>query len=208
MAPLLDAAERAQLQERLLELDGVLYAGIHPETDHLWVVRDPSYDEAPIELAVRNRLASLGHDPAGVGVRVTLPIQSGPRRRVRFESVEASEELTRSTVTVALEWNGSVHRGTASGETGFAIELKTTARAAVRALEELAGQPLDVRVIGVKPIHAFDSELMVASVTRPGSGDNRLIGAVVVEDDLRKAAALAVLNALNRTLGNFLHTDG
>jgi hypothetical protein len=207
MAVSLDAEARAHLQDRLQELEGVLHAGLHPETGELWIVRDPAYQHGPIELAVRNRLATLGHDPGGLQVRVTLPVASGPRRRVRFESVHRSEEHGRTTVSVSLEWDDQVHTGAATGERGPAIELRTTARAAVNALEKLTGQELDMRIIGVKLIHAFDSDLMVASLVRAQGERHHLVGTVVVSDDPLEAAALAVLSALNRTLGNFLHTS-
>lgn len=206
MAVAIDADARANLQERLLELEGVLHAGLDARTTDLWVVRDPAYENAPIEVAVRNRIAALGLDPAAFHVRVTLPGSAGPRRRVRFESVDRVEEHGRVTITVGLEWDGAVHMGTATGEKGPAIELKTTAAAAVTALERLTSEDLEVRVIGVKPIHAFDSDLIVASLIRAGSGRQRLVGAVVVTSDPLEAAAVAVLSALNRTLGNFLHT--
>jgi hypothetical protein len=206
MAATLDADARAALQHTVLELDGILYAGIDPRSGCLWVVRDPAFDQGPIELAIRNRIASIGHDPADVHVRVTLPGPPAPRRRVRFEGIDRAEEHGQVTVTVRLEWDGSVYTGQARGERGPAIELKTTARAALDALEDLSGQQLQLRIIGVKRIHAFDSDLMVASLLRVDGAHQRLVGTVVVNDDPLAAAALAVLNALNRTLGNFLHT--
>ena len=208
MALTLDADKRAQLGQELMALDGVLHAAIDPRSGtDVWVVRDPGYERGPIELAVRNRLATLGHDPSGLSVRVTLPSATGPRRRVMFESVERVETGRTVTIRVTLEWGGTRSTGEASGERGPAIELKTTARAAVAALEELSGQSLDVRIIGVKPIHAFDSDLMVASLSRSTGIEQRLVGAVVVSEDPLAAAAVAVLSALNRTLGNFLHTS-
>ena len=206
MAATLDAEARATLQDGLLELDGILYASIDPRSGDLWVVRDAAHDTGPIELSIRNRIAELGHDPAGMNVRISLSGPPGPRRRVRFEEVERLEDGGQVTVIVHLEWDGTVHTGQATGEKGPAIELKTTAKAAVQALERLSGQQLALRIIGVKPIHAFDSDLMVASLLRVDGAHHRLVGTVVVHDDPLAAAALAVLSALNRTLGNFLHT--
>lgn len=207
MAPPLDPEARDTLEEELIALEGVLHAGIaHTGTD-VWVVRDPGFEQAPIEIAVRNRLANLGHDPSGLQVKVTLPTSPGPRRRVRFERVERNEEGGRVTITVSLEWADNVYTGQASGERGPAIELKTTARAAVAALEQLSGESLGLRIIGVKAVHAFDSDLMVASLYRSAGVQQRLVGAVLVVDDPLAAAAVAVLSALNRTLGNFLHTS-
>jgi hypothetical protein len=60
-------------------------------------------------------------------------------------------------MTVRLEWNDIVHTGSATGERGPAVELKTTAQAALDAIEKVSGQSLSLRIIGVKQIHAFDS---------------------------------------------------
>lgn len=206
MPAALDADAIANLQARVLELEGVLYAGITGDSAELWVVRDPAYDQGPIEVAVRNRIAALGIDLPDLALRVTLPAASPARRRIRFESLERVEDHGRVAISVDLEWDGAVHTGTASAEEGPAIELKTTARAAVDALERLTGQDLELRIIGVKPVRAFDTDLMVASLIRAGAGQQRLVGAVIVTEGPLQAAALAVLSALNRTLGNFLHT--
>ncbi|MFO7894315.1 MAG: hypothetical protein R6U63_11315 [Longimicrobiales bacterium] len=207
MTARLDVDARDRLEEELMGMEGVLHASMDPRTGmELWVIRDPSHEQGPIEIAVRNRLAALGHDPGGLDVRVTLPTAPGPRRRVRFEGVERTEDGGRVSIAVMLEWDGQTYSGSATGERGPAIELKTTARAAVEALERLSGQALDLRIIGVKAVHAFDSDLMVASLYRSAGVQQRLVGAVLVTDDPLSAAAVSVLSALNRTLGNFLHT--
>lgn len=202
------ADSRDELEKGLMSLEGVLHAAIDPRSgSDVWVVRDPNYEKGPLELAVRNHLAALGHDPEQFEVRVTLPTAGGPRRRVRFEGVERVEEAGRVSIVVSLEWEGETYTGEATGERGPAIELKTTAAAAIRALERLSGESLELRIIGVKAIHAFDSDLMVASLFRSGGTRQRLVGAVVVREDPLAAAAVAVMSALNRTLGNFLHTS-
>lgn len=203
----LDSETRGAIEERLSALEGVLHAAVNSRSAEIWIARDPAYQEGPIELSVRTALASLGHDPSIFAVHVTLPVPAGPRRRVRFVSVAREEDSGRVSVTVTLEWNDRLHEGRASGDKGHALELKTTAQAALEALRTLSPQELDLRVIGVKPIHAFDSDLVVASLLRTtDSAPQRLVGAVVAGDDLLAAAALAVLSAVNRTLGNFLHT--
>lgn len=208
MASRPSADAREDLEQRLMSLDGVLHAAIDARSGtDVWVVRDPSHETGPIELAIRNQLAAMGHDPTAFEVRVTLPTVPGPRRRVRFVGVERVEEAGRVSIVVSLEWEGETHTGQATGERGPAIELKTTAAAAVEALERLSGEALELRIIGVKAIHAFDSDLMVASLYRSAGTPQRLVGAVVVRDDPLAAAAVAVMSALNRTLGNFLHTS-
>jgi len=204
----LDPAARSELESELRALDGVLYAAIE-DTGDVWVVREQAAEPVPLELAVRGRLGELGHDTKGVRITLAVPLAPEPRRRVRFVKAErGQDEVGLATVTVTVEWEGALYTGEASGETGFAIELKTTGRAVVQALERLAREEFGLRVIGVKQIHAFDSEVMVASLLRrTESGPHKLVGAAVVEADPVRAAAIAVLDALNRTLGNFLDTS-
>lgn len=206
MAAAFEADVRADIQECLLKLDGVLHAAMDAGSSDVWIVRDPAHDEAPLDIAVRNQITALGIDPGDLEIRIAVPINPGPRRRVRLVSVERIDEHRRVTVKVGLEWEDAVHTGSASAEKGSAIELRTAARAAVDALEHLTGEDLNVRIIGVKPIRAFDSDLMVTSLIRAGADEQPLVGAVVVSTDRLAAVATAVLSALNRKLGNFLHT--
>lgn len=207
MAAPLDDRARSKLQAELSALDGVLHVGFDPQSPTLWIVRDPTHHQGPVELTVRNHLARLDDVPDDLEILLTLPVANGPRRRVRFESVERSETHGRITVTVHLEWEGQVHSGSATGDEGSAIELKTTAQATVYALQKLTAQDLELRIIGVKPIRAFDSDLIVASLIRAGAAHQHLVGAVVVSAGPLEGAALAVLSALNRVLGNTLHTS-
>jgi hypothetical protein len=126
------------------------------------------------------------------------------RERVRFDSIERTEERDNQIgVTVALEWAGQTFRGAARGERGDTIEIRTAAAATVDALEKAVGAPLGIRLIGVKQVRAFDAELIVVSLNREEQRQ-KLVGIVVIGEDPRRAAALAVLNALNRSLGNRL----
>jgi hypothetical protein len=113
-----------------------------------------------------------------------------PEQRIRF--------------TVTLEWGGSEYRGTASGEQGGALELRTVAAASLDAVLALVPADLQVRLAGVKQVRAFDADLIVVSLYRPDGTPHNLVGVVVTGTDVRRAAAVAVLNALNRLLGNYL----
>jgi hypothetical protein len=207
MTPPLHTDDRLALVQQVARLDGVLHAAMEPDQPVLWIVRDPAHDQAPVEVSVHNHIAALGHDPASFQVRLALPAVDGPRRRVRFLDTRRSLDAEGVTIHVSLEWNDRVSTGFASGEKGPAIELKTSAQAAIHALEQLTGQPLGIRIIGVKQVHAFDSDIMVASLLRTLGVRQRLVGAVLVSEDPLRAAALSVLSALNRLLGNYLHTS-
>lgn len=205
----LDADQRQEIESEIRALAGVLHVSIEADGGTVWVVREPGAEPVPLELAVRTRLTELGHAAEGVRLSLAVPLEAEPRRRVRFLDAERTqEESGQVSVRVRLEWNDTEVSADASGEKGAAIELKTTGVAAVRALETLAGAELGLRIIGVKQIHAFDTEVTVASLLRRGDVQpKKLVGAAVVEENPLKAAAIAVLDALNRTLGNFLATD-
>jgi hypothetical protein len=80
------------------------------------------------------------------------------------------------------------------------------AEAALRALEEFAEGSLSFELIGVKHIRAFDSNLVIVSIGIRGSAGTRLVGCYLADEDMPRGAALAVLNATNRLLGNYLAT--
>jgi hypothetical protein len=204
--PPIDVDAARTVEERLRALEGILHASVDPHTGDIWVVHDPNHEPGPVDLAVRNALASSNYELHNARVRVALPTAAGPRRRVRFVDASREENEHGATITVRLEWKDVVHVGSATGERGSVVELKTAAAAALDCLEKLSGQSLGLRIIGVKTVQAFDSTLMVASIMRTEGSPQRLVGAVIASGDPRRSAALAVLSGLNRTLGNFLHT--
>jgi hypothetical protein len=206
MAAPFDPERRDALIQAVSALDGVRHVGLDPRAGELWVACEPDRDRGPLEVAVRNALAAFGAGADTLDIRLSTGPTEAPRRRVRFLSVERSEERLQTRIAVELEWHDSIHRGSATCEKAPAIELNTTAAAVVDALERLTDVELGLRVVGVKRFRAFDSELMVASLSRDDGARQHLVGAVVVSADPFEAAALATLSALNRTLGNFLHT--
>ena len=84
------------------------------------------------------------------------------------------------------------------------MELRTISSASLAAIAALVPHDVKVRLAGVKMVRAFDAEMVVVSLYRPDDEPHNLVGAVVSGDDPRRAAATAVLNALNRLLGNYL----
>jgi hypothetical protein len=66
---------------------------------------------------------------------------------------------------------------------------------------------LNLELIGVKAMRAFDANIVIVSVgaTREGNPE-RLLGSYLAEQDPLRGAVIAVLNATNRVLGNFIAT--
>lgn len=60
-------------------------------------------------------------------------------------------------------------------------------------------------LLGVKAVRAFDSTVIIVSLATQGDdGGHRVVGSYLTENDAARGAALAVLNATNRILGNRL----
>ena len=93
---------------------------------------------------------------------------------------------------------GARYEGGAEGLSSQAGELRCSAQACISALTELSFECL-----GVKAIRAFDATVVIVSLATSGEGvPKRVVGSVLTEEDPTRAAALAVLNATNRLLGN------
>ena len=133
---------------------------------------------------------------------------SNVRSRLRFESLEHVTTPDGSgRVSVRLEWGGELFEGTVSClETQQGI-LKAASQAALSATlastEGLAADGIDLEVIGVKAVRAFDGWVVVTRVNgKAGTDSYRLLGAAPCEgeEDLPGAAVKAVLNASNRIM--------
>jgi len=60
-------------------------------------------------------------------------------------------------------------------------------------------------LLGVKAVRAFDATVVIVSLATHGDqGAQRVVGSYLTESDPARGAALAVLNATNRLLGNRL----
>jgi hypothetical protein len=131
------------------------------------------------------------------------------RERLRFTGFS----LTRSpsglvTAEVSLEWApGETVMGRAQGQASPAGDARLGAEAAIRALETFTEQTITFELVGVKCVRAFDANVVIASLIQRGdTGPDRLLGCYLADGDMVKGAALAVLNATNRVLGNYIST--
>lgn len=194
-----DALDR--LRASLEALDGVRRAVVDPDPLAVWLVCERT--EAPLELLVHTVLSDQGFAAADVSVEIAYVAAAEARRRVRFLSARIAAPRTgRALAEVELEWGGQRFRGEVEGETGPAIELRLAALATLRALEAVLDERLRFDLLGIKLVRAFDADVVVALIR--GAGGGPLVGASLSVDDPYRAAALAVLNATNRVLGNYL----
>lgn len=129
------------------------------------------------------------------------------RERLRFTgfSLERSP-AGRVTCQVVLEWApGETVTGRAEGQASPSGDSRLGAEAAIRALEAFTEKAITFELVGVKVVRAFDANVVITSLIQRGDeGPDRLLGCYLADGDMVRGAALAVLNATNRILGNFI----
>lgn len=137
------------------------------------------------------------------------PVPDNRRERLRFSDFTFSRSRGGQVVAeVELEWAPGVkYRGRADGQSSPMGDLRVAADAAIHALKTFAKGELDFELIGIKTVRAFDANLIIVSVVlKDPVSPARLLGAYLADGEMPRGAALAVLNATNRILGNFIAT--
>jgi hypothetical protein len=135
---------------------------------------------------------------------VTLPEQP-QRERLRFATFEFRRlPNSRCRARVVLErHHGAQYEGLAEGVASPTGTLRCAAQATALALQEAVGAEYTFELLGVKAVRAFDSTVVIVSLScRDGIPSTRLVGSCLTDTEPERGAALAVLNATNRLLGN------
>jgi len=130
-----------------------------------------------------------------------------PHERLRFAEFELERLPTgRCRARVLLTHQGQLEfTGQSEGLTSPAGELRCSAQACVTALTEAVSGKVKFDLLGVKAVRAFDANVVIVSLATHGADiRRRVVGSVLTEDDMPRAAALAVLAATNRILGNLV----
>lgn len=199
----MDAGAAQALRSELEALDGIERVVVDDATGVIWLQCDPEAEAATLRPRVNEVLKNAGFDTKKTQLNFLTDLAA---RRIKFAGLERIVERDGNVrIRVSLEWNAEVKVGEATGENGDLLEQRTAATAALIALEEVVGQNLGAKLVGVKHVRAFDEELMVVALYRPGPPAQRLVGSVSIDNDPRRAAAVAVLNGLNRILGSYLN---
>lgn len=198
----MDASTAQVLRAKLEALEGIERIVVDETTSSVLMHCLPDSNSSALNLQIDQAIVAAGLEPGSVNVQLLTDLAA--RKRVKFAGAERIAENNQIRIRITLEWNGEQTVGQAIGESGDLIELRTAAAAALDALEHVLGEDLHVRLVGVKQVKAFDAELMVVALYRTGDQPQRLVGSVSAAGDPRRAAAVAVLNALNRILGNYL----
>jgi hypothetical protein len=126
----------------------------------------------------------------------------------RFRLAEASLERQRGSrvrVSVTLDLDDDSYVGEAEGVGLEVIELRLAAEATLAAISNATGAE-SFRLLGIKRLHAFDADVVLVVLRDRPAGVQRYVGAVPVRTTYIDGAVAAVLNALNRALGQ--HGEG
>ena len=129
--------------------------------------------------------------------------------RLKFQDFEFRRLASgRCRAKVVLSWpDGRQFVGESEGVTSQAGELRCCAVAAVHALEQAVAAKVSFELLGVKAVRAFDATVVIVSLSaREAETASRLVGSYLSENEPPRGAALAVLNATNRILGNYFAT--
>jgi hypothetical protein len=129
-----------------------------------------------------------------------------PDERLRFQEFGFQRLPNgRCRAKVVLTWSdGRRFEGSSDGVSSQTGELRCCAMAAVNALEQAVQPQLSFELLGVKAVRAFDATVVIVSLAAKADAATRLVGSCLTDTDPPRGAALAVLNATNRLLGNFL----
>jgi len=113
----------------------------------------------------------------------------------------------RCEVVVTLGWtDGMTFRGSSEGTQTLEGKLRCGALAALSAAGRAGKERVDLDLLGVKALKAFDQWIVIVSVRGRGDGKSyRLLGSyATAEKDAARGAALAVLDATNRILERYM----
>lgn len=121
--------------------------------------------------------------------------------RLRLSNVDVERDRgSHAHVTVELAVHDRLEMGEADGVGTETVELRLAAIATLNAVHAAIGSTR-FRLLGIKRMHAFDSDVILVVLTgAEGDEKRRFVGAVPVRDTLVHGAAAAVLDATNRVL--------
>ncbi len=133
-----------------------------------------------------------------------MPPVDTARKRLRLEDLRHDATPDgRCRLSAHLEFSGRSFVGTQEGIETHHGRIRAVAEAILRAATEASEGTIELELVGVKAVRAFDGWVVVARVNGVGvAGAYRLLGSAAAEDEasLLPASARAVLDATNRVL--------
>lgn len=109
------------------------------------------------------------------------------------------------TAEVLLELDRAEFLGKSSGQSSAMGDMRLSAEAALKALQAFGSGDYKFELLGIKHLRAFDTNLLIVSIlVQQADRMIRVVGCALADTDTQRGAALAVLNATNRVLGDKL----
>lgn len=128
--------------------------------------------------------------------------EAPPGGRLRLAEVRTEHRADSGVrIVVELADGEERHRGEADGVGTGAVELRLAGSATLEAVRRALPEAAELRLVGMKRVRAFDADLVLAGLRSGLDGERPLVGAVPAEGNPDRAAAAAVLDAVNRVLG-------
>lgn len=127
---------------------------------------------------------------------------NGTQARVRL--VGCRIEHARGAISRAIvEFEGRVEgeriEGRKEGSTCPGGDLRLASLATMEAIHQATSSALRLELIGVKPIRAFDTNIVVvAAIAHHGGKATRVVGSAIADEDPLMGTARATLHAVNR----------
>lgn len=131
------------------------------------------------------------------------------RGRLRFTRFAFERTPTaRCRAEVELEFvPGDAVIGRAEGIASSLGDVRLAAEATIQAIHAFSKGTLQLDLIGVKQMRAFDANVVIVSIMHTENGSQRrLLGCHLAHDDPLRGAVIATLQATNRLLGNSIAT--
>lgn len=197
------------LQDKIRRIEGIEAARVVGPNGHIEEIHVLARNTKPPKQLVRD-IQSLAHALFDIEIdrRVVSVVQLADtdlEGGIRPALVDVSETIDGATadVTVTMRWEDSLLIGRASGAAAHSTRPRLVAEATLAALRQsirkgtaLGVSSMDVPTLGTR-------QVAIAQIVLVTKGSEKLlIGAALVEDDETRAIVRAVLDALNRLLGD------
>jgi hypothetical protein len=146
--------------------------------------------------------------PSGSDTGTTTEVDV-PQQRVAGRPAISRMHLVSSgldvTATVTLTSDGRTAAGESRGSASQSGVQRAVATAALRAVEELAGDIARFELDHLEVTHVGGDRMVIVALTMLSTrGTEKLTGAAAVREDVRQAVIRATLDALNRRLESLL----
>jgi hypothetical protein len=103
------------------------------------------------------------------------------------------------TVEFSMPDSNELLKSRMDGTASPAGDLRLAALATLDAVSKATGEAFTAELIGVKPVKAFDTTIVVVALLGRSEGvTRRLVGASIADDDQPTSVAVATLQAVNR----------